>query len=140
MLSPLGGTVGNTYTNDRGMPSEHIGGFNRGIRFRVGVDIPVLKKSYELTLYATERYTNQWHTVMSSDAPKTYPDLLGFHASPNPSLVCPTSLISGLQTPPLSGSLACFVRSKMRTSPVTDLVAIKSGFCGIYLALLTSPA
>ena len=45
-----------------------------------------------------------------------------------PSFVCPTSFISGLHTPPRSGSLECFVRSKMNTSPDIALVAIRSGF------------
>jgi hypothetical protein len=58
----------------------------------------------------------------------------------DPSLVWPTSRMSGLHTPPRSGSLGCLVRSKTSTSPDTALVAIMSGFCGMYRARLTSPA
>lgn len=44
-----------------------------------------------------------------------------------PSEVCPLSRISGLQSVDV-GELGCFVRSKIRTSPDTDIVAMISGF------------
>jgi hypothetical protein len=44
-----------------------------------------------------------------------------------PSAECPLRRMSGLQSL-LVGELGCFVRSKIRTSPLTDIVAIISGF------------
>lgn len=58
---------------------------------------------------------------------------------PHPSLVWPTSFASGLQTL-VVGILLCFVRSKMNIVALGDMVAIMSGFCGMYRALLTSPS
>ena len=44
-----------------------------------------------------------------------------------PSRVCPLRRISGLQSL-LAGEFGCFVRSNTRTSPLTDMVAMMSGF------------
>jgi hypothetical protein len=46
-----------------------------------------------------------------------------------PSRVCPLRRISGLQSL-LAGEFGCFVRSNTRTSPLTDMVAMMSGFWG----------
>jgi hypothetical protein len=110
--------------------------------------------------HKNQAYANHWQTVMSFDDERTWPCCLGFQASPYlvetnqhtsakpargtletyPSWLWPTSLMSGLHTPSLSGSLGCLVRSKMKISPVIVLVAIRSGFCGMYLARLISPS
>ena len=77
------------------------------------------------------------HTIISFARPKYRTSTL--KPMTYPSLVCPLSTISGLVSAFSAGTLACLVRSNTYTSPITVFVAIRSGFCGMYRALLTSP-
>lgn len=99
-----------------------------------------------------------WQTVKSSEEPSMWPVFSGLQSRPNlkqvrerisfpypkgrsyPSFSWPTSSMSGRHTPSFSGSLGCFVRSKMNTDPFTALLAMRSGFWGMYRARLTSPS
>lgn len=142
-----------TNPDNRVVPLENICRLDGASTLCIRVYIP---RKYQQPDRAQRRSSHQWHTVISSEAPRICPPFTGFQAKPNlpvislryissnqtthPSFVCPTNLISGLQTPPLGGSLECFVRSKMSTCPEIAFVASKSGFCGIYRARLTSPS
>ena len=64
----------------------------------------------------------------------------GSKTETHPSWSCPTNRISGLAPPPTGALLSCFVRSNTHTSPRTVLVAMRSGFWGMYRARLISPS
>lgn len=76
-------------------------------------------------------------TVLSLLPVAICPSTSGFQFSPNPSPPCPTNSTCAFTVP--LGVELCFVRSNTNVRPSGAIVAIKSGFCGIYRALFTSP-
>jgi hypothetical protein len=97
--------------------------------FLEAVYIPVLGSAAKIPMTNSKVIRCSDEMALFMGIPRKTVSVLKWTREIYPSRVCPTSRISGLHSLPL-GEFGCFVRSKIRTSPLTDMVAIISGFCG----------
>jgi hypothetical protein len=72
-----------TYSDDSGVIVEYIQRLDGRIALGECVHVPGILGVSTAGQWRVARDPCQWHTVLSSDAPRIWPFLFGFHASPN---------------------------------------------------------